>query len=417
MSLGYCCLIWGIYHTNYQTLKLSNVSDEKLRQIIEYNLESLNNAIDFNIENKVKFFRLSSDIIPFASSPVNQINWLKDYKKQLTLIGDKIKQAKMRVSFHPGQYSVLSSPDSKVIENTIKDLEYHASFLDALGLDYSHKMVIHIGGVYGDKKSAMERFATNFKRLSKSAQNRLILENDDKSYHTDDALALSKKIKAPVVYDNFHNSILTSDKKVTDREWIKLCAKTWLKKDGKPKIHYSTQQPNAIKGTHSYNVNIKEFIKFYNQVKDLDIDIMLEVKDKNIAVLKLINILEQNGDKQLIKTDYQRFKYWLMAINPSVIKTLENELLKPKFDPIKFYELIDQTIAIQPKDSLVNDVLELMLKSELKMIKKDEKEQLEQALNKARLNKLSLSSLKANFYKYAQQYQASSLLNSYLFNF
>ena len=416
MSIGYCCLIWGIHHTNYQTLKLSTVSDEKLRNIIEYNLDSLSNAIDFNIENKVKFFRLSSDIIPFASSPVNKINWLKDYKQKLATIGEKIKSSRMRVSFHPGQYSVLNSPDPKIVANTIKDLEYHASFLDALGLDFTHKMVLHIGGVYGDKDAALNRFANNFKLLSNSAKNRLIIENDDKSYHTADALKLSKLINVPVVYDNFHNSILTSDPKISDREWIKLCSKTWQKKDGKPKIHYSNQMPGALKGTHSDNVNIKVFLEFYNSVKDLDIDIMLEVKEKNIAALKLINIIEQNHDLNLIKKDYERFKYWLMAIDSKVNLKLEKMLSSKNFNAIDFYNLVDETIVNNPNTKYSLNVVGIIVENIKKIIEKDDFDSISAALIKARANSLSISSLKSNLYKIGEKYLITDIINSYFFN-
>ena len=193
MAIGNCCLLWGIYHTNYKTLKLSSVTKKSLEEAIKYNLISLGNAINFSIENKIKFFRLSSDIIPFGSSKINTINWSKVFKKELSAIGHKIKINKIRVSFHPGQYSVLNSPDSKVVNNTVDDLEYHALLLDCLELDDTHKMVLHIGGVYGDKEAAIKRFAKNFDLLSLSAKNRLIIENDDKSYHTEDALKLSKK--------------------------------------------------------------------------------------------------------------------------------------------------------------------------------------------------------------------------------
>jgi UV DNA damage endonuclease len=416
MSLGYCCLIWGIYHTNYQTLKLASVTKDKLNEIIAYNLDSLENAIDFNIANRVKFFRLSSDIIPFASSPVNQLNWLKDYKDKLEKIGLKIKQSKMRVSFHPGQYSVLNSPDEKVVNNTILDLEYHAAFLKALGLDYSHKMVLHIGGVYGDKDQAINRFAKNFKLLSDEAKNRLIIENDDKSYHTEDALRLASLIKVPVVYDNFHNSILTSDPSISDREWIIRCSKTWLKKDGKLKIHYSTQQPNAIKGTHSYGVTIEEFEPFYNSIKDLDIDIMLEVKDKNISVLKLINIFEQGSDKNLIRNDFNRFKYWLMAIDEKLTAKLEKMFDSKDFNGVVFYKIIEKLINNTPNKEGIINVCRYMLKNDFKDIQKDDLDGLNSALDKASKSSLSLSSLKANFYKIGVKYQLSLIINSYFFN-
>jgi len=94
----------------------------------------------------------------------------------------------IRGSMHPGQYTVLNSPNEEVVEKSIMDLEYHCKFLDSLGVDYSNKIILHVGGVYGDKISAMERFKHNFNRLSNSLKKRLVIENDDKSYTIEDVL-------------------------------------------------------------------------------------------------------------------------------------------------------------------------------------------------------------------------------------
>jgi UV DNA damage endonuclease len=413
MAIGNCCLLWGIYHTNYKTLKLSSVTKESLEEAIKYNLISLDNAINFSIENKIKFFRLSSDIIPFGSSKVNTINWSKKFKKELSNIGDKIKKNKIRVSFHPGQYSVLNSPDPKVVKNTVDDLEYHAGFLDALGLDFTHKMVLHIGGVYGDKEAAIKRFAKNFDLLSNSAKNRLIIENDDKSYHTEDALKLSKLIDVPVVYDNFHNSILTSDKTISDYEWIKRCAATWKKKDGRPKTHFSTQQKDAIKGTHSSRVLIDEFLPYYEKVKQLNVDYMLEVKDKNISSLKLINIIEESGNLDLVRKDFKRFYYWLISIDDVKTAKIEKMLDTKKFDAINFYKEIEKLIISPRKDEF--KAIKLMIKNEFKNIKKDDLDNLLNYFNKAIKNKLSISSLQEKIYQVAITYDLKTVLNSYFF--
>jgi UV DNA damage endonuclease len=413
MAIGNCCLLWGIYHTNYQTIKLSSVTDQKLKEVIEYNLISLDNAINFSIDNKIKFFRLSSDIIPFGSNAVNKIKWHQLYKKQLAAIGEKIIKAKMRVSFHPGQYSVLNSPDPKVVRNTVKDLEFHALFLDSLGLDYTHKMVLHIGGVYGDKEAAIKRFAKNFELLSKSAQNRLIIENDDKSYHTEDALKLSAMIGTPVVYDNFHNSILTSDKSISDYEWIKRCAKTWKSKDGRPKTHFSTQQVGAIKGTHSHRVLINEFMPYYEKVKDLDVDYMLEVKDKNISSIKLINIIENNGDKSLVAKDFKRFYYWLLAIDQEKTKKLATQLNGSKFNAIDFYLQIEKLI-VQDRSNEIN-ALKKMIDIEYKDVSKIELQTIMSEYDKVKEKYLSLATFKDKIYQVAIKYNINDVLNSYIF--
>jgi UV DNA damage endonuclease len=275
-------------------------------------------------------------------------------------------------------------------------------------------MVIHIGGVYGDKQAAIKRFATNFKLLSKSAKNRLIIENDDKSYHTEDALKLSNMIGAPVVYDNFHNSILTSDKSISDYEWIKRCAKTWKSKDGRPKTHFSTQQVGAIKGTHSHRVLINEFIPYYEKVKELNVDYMLEVKDKNISSIKLINIIENNGDKTLVAKDFKRFYYWLLAIDQDKTVKLEAQLKSSKFDATHFYLQIEKLIVLERSNEI--KALKQMIDVEYKDITKEDLRIVLSDYDKVKEKYLSVATFKEKIYQVAIKYKLNDVLNSYIFN-
>jgi UV DNA damage endonuclease len=275
-------------------------------------------------------------------------------------------------------------------------------------------MVLHIGGVYGDKEAAIKRFAKNFELLSKSAQNRLIIENDDKSYHTEDALKLSAMIGTPVVYDNFHNSILTSDKSISDYEWIKRCAKTWKSKDGRPKTHFSTQQVGAIKGTHSHRVLINEFMPYYEKVKDLDVDYMLEVKDKNFSSIKLINIIENNGDKSLVAKDFKRFYYWLLAIDQEKTKKLATQLNGSKFNAIDFYLQIEKLI-VQDRSNEIN-ALKQMIDIEYKDVSKIELQTIMSEYDKVKEKYLSLATFKDKIYQVAIKYNINDVLNSYIFN-
>src|SRR5699024_10541483 len=124
---------------------------ERLMEVIDYNLQSFENMIDYNIKNKIKLYRISSGLIPFGSSPVNQLDWEQIFRDRFITIGQKIKQSGMRVSFHPGQYTVLSSPDEGVVSRAVDDLVYQEKILTLLGVDYSHNLILHVGGVYGDK--------------------------------------------------------------------------------------------------------------------------------------------------------------------------------------------------------------------------------------------------------------------------
>ena len=116
MKIGYACLVIGVKNTNFRSVTMKNASEEKLLEIIEHNLKSLNNIIDYNIENSIKLLRITSDLIPFGSSPVNTLNWWEIFSSQFKSIGEKIRSSDMRVSMHPGEYTVLNSSMSLILQ-------------------------------------------------------------------------------------------------------------------------------------------------------------------------------------------------------------------------------------------------------------------------------------------------------------
>jgi UV DNA damage endonuclease len=293
MKIGYACLVVGVPHTNFRTCTLRYASEDKFHELIEHNLKVLDNIINYNIANNIHFFRITSSLIPFASSPINAIKWWEIYKDQFKSLGQKLKENNIRATMHPGQYTVLNSPKEDVYKKAIKELEYHNQVLNSLGTSRTSKMILHIGGVYNDKALAIERFIKNFLVLDKDIKSRLVIENDDKSYNIKDVLDISKIIGVPVVFDNLHNQINPSSSKENEVYWINKCKKTWKKTDGVQKIHYSEQDPLKHPGSHSQTINEVIFGEFVNKINRDDIDIMLEVKDKNISTVKCIQYLNR----------------------------------------------------------------------------------------------------------------------------
>ncbi|MBM6839362.1 UV DNA damage repair endonuclease UvsE, partial [Clostridium saudiense] len=141
----------------------------------------------------IKLFRISSDIIPLGSHKINNYNWWDNNKELLNKIGDYIKSNNMRVSMHPGQYTLLNSPKKDVVEKSILDLSFHCKFLDALNLPASHKIILHVGGVYNNKKSAINRFVTEYNNLDNSIKKRLIIENDERFFSIYDLLEINSR--------------------------------------------------------------------------------------------------------------------------------------------------------------------------------------------------------------------------------
>ena len=312
MSIGYACITIGLKGSNQKSCITKNASEAKLNELIEHNLNALEVMVDYNIENNIKLFRISSDIIPFGSSPVNHIKWWESFETTFQRIGSKIKKADMRVSMHPGQYTVLNSLDEDIVDRAILDLDYSTRFLDSLELPSKHKIILHIGGIYQSKTEAIQRFCKNYNRLTESVKQRLVIENDDRSYNVFDVLEIGTKMKIPVVFDNLHNAVHPYDNEHDEVYWINECKKTWKEIDGNQKIHYSQQALSKRTGSHSSTIRINEFLQFYNQIDHDNIDIMLEVKDKNLSAVKCINCTSSEKKIKKLEKEWSRYKYKIL---------------------------------------------------------------------------------------------------------
>lgn len=290
MKIGYPCINRSIGCTANSTFRLASYSKEKLIEKVENNLDCLQVILEYNLKNKFLFFRISSEIVPFASHPVCKYDWKKHFKKRFQEIGKFIKKNKMRISMHSDQFVLINAKDSKIVDKSIKELEYHCAVLDLMELDSSAKIQMHVGGVYGDKEKSIERFCTNYKKLSLKLRKRLAIENDHRSYSLKDCLDIYKKIKIPVIFDSLHHDVLNNGESY--KMAMSLVKKTWKKNDGIPMIDYSNQAKGEIKGKHSVAIDVKKFKEFLLQTKDLDFDIMLEIKDKEKSAKKAIKVLK-----------------------------------------------------------------------------------------------------------------------------
>jgi UV DNA damage endonuclease len=286
IRIGYAC-VNTLLPSSGKTMRLSNASPERILELGRSNLLALNEILRWNIEHNIHLFRICSGIIPFGSHPVNQVAWWKLLAPELELVGQTVRAGQLRVSMHPGQYTVLNSPRAEVVENSLAELDYHARFLHAIGTDASHKIILHGGGVYGDKSASMERFVRNFIRLPQAVRRRLVLENDETSYSLADVLDIAASAKIPVVFDVFHHIWNPSFEEEPLVKQIERASKTWLAADGRQKLHYSDQWHGKPAGSHAASIDIAAFSQFYHHIRTLDLDIMLEVKDKEQSVLDL----------------------------------------------------------------------------------------------------------------------------------
>ena len=412
--IGYACLPVGFRDYSFKKVLKKNLNYENLKIAIKNNLNSLNKILDNNIGNNIKLFRISSDLIPFGDKALEYIDWKKEFKCEFEKIGQKIKENNLRVSFHPGQYTVLNSPKEEVVKNATMDLKYHCNVLDLMNLDKNHKIILHVGGVYGNKELATKRFIENYKKLDENIKNRLVIENDDKSYNVDDLLYINSQIEIPLVFDNLHNEINPAKTKRNEEEIIKIFAKTWKKSDGKQKTHYSQQDKNKQIGSHSKTIDILEFKKYYEKI-DQEIDIMLEVKDKDLSSIK-INNLFKNHVKYLEK-EWAKYKYNILEHSPKNYFEIR-ELLKDRqnYNILEFYELIDSSLEKEiEKNNFINSSDHVWGYFK-KIAEEKEIEKYQRYKEKYLENKITIKPIKKYLLQLSEKYKSEYLLKSYYFN-
>jgi UV DNA damage endonuclease len=150
MRVGYACVNTQL-PSPARTTRLANATPERLRELTAANLDALGAILRWNEEQGIQVFRLTSNLVPFASHAANDLPWWDEFDVRLAAIGRLMKQMKARVSTHPAQYIVLSSERADVVAAAVAELEYHARLLRAFGLDASHKIVLHLSGRPGGR--------------------------------------------------------------------------------------------------------------------------------------------------------------------------------------------------------------------------------------------------------------------------
>ncbi len=302
MKIGYPCINWTIGCKGDRTFRLRSYSEKRLIEIVDDNLDCLARMLRFNVSNGILFFRITSDLVPFASHPVCKFDWRGHFKSDLVQIGDLVRSCGIRISMHPDQFTLINSVDDRVFENSVSELIYHVRVLDSMRLDTSAKIQIHVGGVYGDKERSMKRFVDRFDMLDRTIRRRLVLENDDKLYSLKDCLEINAETGIPVLFDSFHHEV--NNRGETTKEAFELFSETWTRKDGIPMVDYSSLRTGNERARHAESIDAKHFKNFLEGTKPIDFDIMLEIKDKEKSAIKAVKVASE--DRRFRKAPIQR---------------------------------------------------------------------------------------------------------------
>ena len=298
--MGYCCICLsldgittnrGMVNRTFLEKGLDYASELALK-----NVTDLIKIIEFNGKSGIQMYRMSSDMFPWFSE--YEIEDLPDFKEihgKLKEAGDLSKSLNQRLSFHPSHYCVIASERNDVVQKSIKELNQHAQIMDLMGLERSHHypINIHINTTKPSKIEAANRFINSYNLLNESVKSRLVVENDDKkSQFTPSDLyeLLYKKTGIPITYDFLHHKC--NPDHLTELEALDLCISTWS--EGISALtHFSDskkifEDPNVKEVAHSDWIWSK--IETYDRIFDIE----LEVKMKDLALLKYIDKWKKN---------------------------------------------------------------------------------------------------------------------------
>ena len=299
MRIGYPCINRSIGCTASRTFRLASFTEERMRNTVQENLSCLSRILAYNVRHGMLFFRITSDLVPFASHPVCTFPWQEEFGGVFKKIGDYIRQYGFRISMHPDQFVLLNAPDKGVLQRSIDDLEYQVQVLDLMGLDPSAKVQVHVGGVYGDKPAGIDRFVKQYDRLDTAIRDRLVIENDERLYTLIDCLAIHERTGIPVIADAFHHSLLNNGERFATLLYP--VRETWNVKDGIPMVDYSSQEPGRRVGAHAGHIVAEDFRQFLKETLPGDFDIMLEIKDKEKSALAALALARD--DPRLVTGD------------------------------------------------------------------------------------------------------------------
>ena len=261
------------------------------------NVLDLQKILEWNVEHGIRFFRLSSNVFPWASE--YQLCDMPDYEaiyEACERAGKYAREQGIRLTSHPGPFNKLASPNEKVFQNTLRDLEIHGEFFDMLGLPRNHyaKINIHVGAAYGNKPVALDTFVRNFERLPESITSRLTVENDDREslYSTLELFeGVYPRTGIPIVFDYHHHKFCTGD--LSERQALEMACSTWG--DIIPVVHYSESRSKEYDDVtireQAHSDYIYDYIDTYGNV----VDVMVEAKAKELAVLRYKE-LHNKGD-------------------------------------------------------------------------------------------------------------------------
>ncbi|SEB13492.1 UV DNA damage endonuclease [Thalassobacillus cyri] len=284
-------------HTRFQTIPDREAAIRKLEAIARSNLHNTLRLLKHNLAHDISFFRMSSKLVPLAThEDLRNWRYISALTEELKAIGDYAKANEMRVDFHPDHFVVINTHDKEIFQRAMIVLKYHFMLLHGMGIDPTHRCVLHLGGRYQDKEQALESFIENWALVPSSLQKMIMIENDDKSFTLEDCLYVCEKLNIPLVFDLHHHLANHSDK-----NWVNAWSRvvnTWKSSPLPLKMHISTPKSEEKFKSHADFIDPEMFLDFVKNVSGTipQIDCMIEAKQKDEALFRLVNDLKDAQD-------------------------------------------------------------------------------------------------------------------------
>jgi len=297
MNLGYACINTALSEnkiTTNRTMRRKTFDAKGIDYVSDLalaNVKDLKTYVQWNNEMKIKLFRLSSQIFPWSDEYF--VSHLKDYDEisELMLeIGKIAKDAGQRLTMHPGPYNCLASPTQKVVDKTVRELNFHSEQFNMMGYSPSpyNKINIHVGGAYGDKETTLKRFCKNFHLLNEDTKKRLVVENDDSpnEYSVKDLVkGVHLELNIPITFDYFHHKFNTGG--LTEKEALIAASLTWP--NGVTQCcHYSESRRKEKLDESIRPQAHSDLIYKKIQTYGLEPDIVIEAKLKEQAIFNRV---------------------------------------------------------------------------------------------------------------------------------
>lgn len=294
-------------YNNFLTHNNREAAIRRLETLANRNIENCIRLLKHNKAFDISLFRLSSKLIPLAThEDFTEWDYITATKEKLRELGTYTIENKMRVGFHPDHFVVINSPKKDIVKNSVHTLKYHFNLLTAMGLNPKHRCVLHVGGSYGNKTNALERFIDNWSRISRRLQQMFILENDDKTYNVEDVLYLCEKLSIPLVFDLHHHQANHENSNWT-AFWDRI-VKTWADSSLPVKVHLSSPKNEKQFRHHADFVDPTMFLDFAHKVKGSvpQVDCMIEAKQKDESLFQLVRELKSDPSIEWVNNSTMR---------------------------------------------------------------------------------------------------------------